>query len=495
MTLKKPTLSFLQIINMNVGFFGIQYSFGLQQSAVNPIYDMLGASPDQIPILNLAGPMTGLLIQPIIGALSDKTWHPRFGRRKPYFFIGALLCSLCLFVYPFSSSLWMAAGLLWVLDAANNTAMEPYRAFIADKLPEEQFATGFLSQSFFTGLGITLANISLFIFQKKIPGHSGSLPYWVYASFFLGTVCSITSVWWSMHKTPEIPPTDEELAALRKKNEGQPHPVLQFFLSIISTLFAYAILLLLLIPSFFIKGLLRSVITATEKNKVLRFIFAQNIEIIEAILDMPRVMWQLALVYLFQWYALFCYWQNAAKSIGQSVWHTTPTANKTLYEEAVGWTGLVNGWYNIVTFLSAFALVGLAKKYSPKLVHIGCLLLAGIGLIIFPHIENKYMLFAPMTGFGIAWASMMGVPYLMVVNQIPKERYGVYMGIINMMIVIPMILQNLSFGYVLKHFLQNDPGKAISFAGILLIVAAFATTLIKNSKPDGDIKPSMGAGH
>ena len=168
----KPRLTFSQIINMNVGFFGIQYSFGLQQSAVNPIYDMLGAQPDQIPLLNLAGPMTGLLIQPIIGALSDKTWHPKYGRRKPYFFVGALFCSICLFIYPFSSTLWMAAGLLWVLDAANNTAMEPYRAFIADKLPEEQYGTGFLSQSFFTGLGITLANISLFIFQIYIPGRS-----------------------------------------------------------------------------------------------------------------------------------------------------------------------------------------------------------------------------------------------------------------------------------------------------------------------------------
>jgi maltose/moltooligosaccharide transporter len=153
---------------MNVGFLGIQYSFGLQQSAVNPIYDMLGASPDQIPMLNLAGPVTGLLIQPIIGALSDKTWSPRYGRRKPYFMIGAILCSLCLFLYPFSSAIWMAVGLLWILDAANNTAMEPYRAFIADKLPSEQHAAGFLTQSFFTGLGITLANLSLFVFQKKI---------------------------------------------------------------------------------------------------------------------------------------------------------------------------------------------------------------------------------------------------------------------------------------------------------------------------------------
>jgi maltose/moltooligosaccharide transporter len=445
MSLTKPRLNFSQIINMNVGFFGIQYSFGLQQSAVNPIYDFLGAHPDQIPILNLAGPMTGLLIQPIIGALSDKTWHPRFGRRKPYFFIGALFCSLCLFVYPFSSSLWMAAGLLWVLDAANNTAMEPYRAFIADKLPSDQHATGFLTQSFFTGLGITLANLSLFFFQKVpfLKQMHGQIPYWVFGSFFLGSVCSIASVGWSISKTPEIPPTPEELAKLRAHKGG---------------------------------------------------LFTPFREIVEAIKDMPKVMWQLALVYLFQWYALFCYWQNASKSIGLSVWNATPANNPEAYQEAVGWAGLVNGWYNVVTFLSAFALVGFTRKYSPKLVHTVCLVMAGIGLIAFPLIGNKYLLFVPMTGFGIAWASMMGVPYLMVVNNIPKERYGVYMGIINMMIVIPMILQTTTFGYVLEHFLGNDPRRAIGFAGVLLLIACAATMLIKTTKPSEEDLATMPAG-
>lgn len=495
MPVKKPALSFLQIINMNVGFFGIQYSFGLQQSAVNPIYDMLGASPDQIPILNLAGPVTGLVIQPIIGALSDKTWSPKYGRRKPFFFIGALLCSLCLFAYPFSSTLWMAAGLLWVLDAANNTAMEPYRAFIADKLPSDQYATGFLTQSFFTGLGITLANVSLFIFQKNITGHSGSLPYWVYASFFLGTVCSIGSVWWSLHTTPEIPPDQKELDMIRQKNAGMPHPVIQFFLSVITTIFAYLMIAALLIPSIFYKGLIRKTLNYTERHPWTRMAFAQNVEIIEAIFSMPKVMWQLSLVYLFQWYALFCYWQNASKSVALSVWDTTPVKDKALYEEAVGWTSLVNGWYNIVTFLSAFALVGLARKYSPKWVHICCLCLAGIGLLIFPHIQNKYLLFAPMTGFGIAWASMMGVPYLMVVNDIPKERYGVYMGIINMMIVIPMILQNLTFGWVLKSLLSNDAGKAISFAGLFLLLAAAATLRIKTSRPEAEVPSGFSGSH
>jgi maltose/moltooligosaccharide transporter len=430
MSLKKPSLSFSQIINMNVGFFGIQYSFGLQQSAVNPIYDFLGASPDQIPLLNLAGPVTGLLIQPFIGALSDSTWHPRWGRRKPFFFIGALLCSICLLLYPFSSSLWMAAGLLWILDAGNNTAMEPYRAFVADKLNEEQQPTGFQMQSFFTGFGQTLANLSLFIFPLIFIGKTGSLPTWVYASFFLGAVCSIGSIWWSMRTTSEIEPTAEELAQIRAKKVSVGESIAEIF---------------------------------------------------HAIGEMPKVMWQLALVYLFQWYALFCYWQNSSKSIALSVWNATPKDNPELYEKAVSWTGLVNGWYNIVTFLSALALAGFAKKYGAKSVHMTCLLLAAAGFFAFPNIENKNLLFFAISGFGIGWASMMGIPYLLVVSDIPKERYGVYMGIINMMIVIPMILQNISFGYILKHFLDNDPRNAITFAGALLAIAALATAFIKPS--------------
>jgi len=429
MNFKKPTLTFWQIINMNVGFLGIQYSFGLQQSAINPIYDFLGAHPDQIPILNLAGPLTGLIIQPIIGALSDKTWSPKLGgRRKPFFLIGALICSLALFLFPFSSSLWMAAGLLWILDVGNNTAMEPYRAFIADKLDDNQQPTGFQAQSFFTGFGQTLANVSLFIFPLLFIGTMGKLPTWVFASFFLGSICSIVSVWWSSHTTKEIEPTQEELQKIKSES-----------ISIVSPF----------------------------------------IDIFKAITEMPKVMWQLALVYLFQWYALFCYWQNSSKSIALSVWNTSPEKDMKLYGEAVSWTGLVNGWYNIVTFLCAFSLVYFARKHSAKKVHFACLILAAIGFLVFPHIHNKYLLFPAITGFGIGWASMMGIPYLMIVSAIPKERYGVYMGIINMMIVIPMFIQTISFGYILKHFLNNDPRLAITFAGVLLLISAICTLFIK----------------
>jgi maltose/moltooligosaccharide transporter len=494
MIFTKPKLSFWQIINMNVGFFGIQYSFGLQQSAGNPIYDFLGAKPDQIPLLNLAGPLTGLLIQPIIGALSDKTWQPKFGRRKPFFFIGAIMCSIALFLFPFSSSLWMAVGLLWILDAGNNTAMEPYRAFVADKLDASQQPTGFQAQSFFTGFGQTLANISLFVFPLIIIGYTGKIPNWVFASFIVGAVCSIGTVWWSMKTTPEIPPTVSELIEIRKKNEGMPHPVIQFFLSILTTVIAYVSLFLLIIPEIFAKGTIRKIMLSLEKNRFTHALFAQNIEIIEAITDMPKVMWQLALVYLFQWYALFCYWQNSSKSIALSIYHTTPE-NKPLYENAVSLAGLVNAWYNIITFIVAFALVGFAKKYSPKWVHFFCLLMAGLGFIAFPFIENKFFLFVAISGFGIGWASMMGIPYLMVVKEIPKERYGVYMGIINTMIVIPMLIQTLTFGYIMKHFFKEDSGKAILFAGILLLMAALCTTLIKATKPEGDLPFPAGGGH
>jgi len=450
MSFPKPQLSFWQIINMNVGFFGIQYSFGLQQTAINPLYSFLHAKPEELPLLNLAGPMTGLLIQPIIGAMSDKTWHPRWGRRKPYFLVGAVLCSLALFLFPFSKALWMAVGLLWILDAGNNTAMEPYRAFIADKLPVNQRALGFLTQSFFTGLGITLANLSLFFFQKIITGTSMTddgqtgIPYWVFGSFFVGAICSIGSVLWSTSKTPEIPPTAEELAALK----AHPGGILEPFR-----------------------------------------------EIFSAIKDMPAMLWQLALVYFFQWYAMFCYWQFISHSIAKSVWKTTSEADPQLYQEAVGWTGLVNGFYNIVTFLSAFALVGMARKFSAKYVHVTCLVMAAISLFIIPTIENKYFLFAPMIGFGIAWASMMGVPYIMVVSSIPKERYGVYMGIVNMMIVVPMILQTLSFGYVYKHLLGSNPGNVMTFAGMLLFLAALAMLRIKQTTIDENVGFPAGGSH
>ena len=435
---QRLAMTFRQIVLMNFGFFGIQYSFGLQQTAINPIFTFLNADPGQLPILNMAGPITGLLVQPLIGALSDRTWVNGLGRRRPYFLIGAIGCSICLFFYPHVTALWMAVFLLWLLDISNNTAMEPYRAFIADKLPVNQQPTGFLMQSVFTGLGITLANVSLYFFQQWIGGESSSgIPYWVYGSFYIGAVCSIGSVLITVFSTKENRPSDEELAAMRAQPRG-------------------------LIPA-------------------VR-------EIGEAIKDMPKPLWQLALVYLFQWYAMFIYWQYITLTIAKSVWNAEQ-GDKHLFEQAVGWTGLVNGWYNIVTFISAFGLMVLARKYQAKYVHAFSISLAALAMLILPHITNKFLLFIPMIGFGIAWASIMGVPFLIAVAEVPKERYGVYMGIINMMIVIPMLIETVTFGYIFDHFLGGNPHNAMTFGGVLMILAAVATLFVRTSqRPEVDLQ-------
>ena len=457
-----PKLNFWQIWNMNVGFFGIQYSFGLQQTAVNPLYSFLGAHADQLPILNLAGPVTGLLIQPLIGAISDKTWSVKWGRRKPFFLLGAIFCSLALFVFPFSSSIWMAVGLLWILDAANNTAMEPYRAFIGDKLPEEQQTYGFQMQSLFVGGGLTLANLSLFVFQKYFGGssESGGIPAWVYYSFFLGSFCSIASVVWSVYKTPEIPPTEEELVKLKAEKENDT-------------------------------------------------VFTPFVDIFTAIVKMPKILWQLALVYLFQWYALFCYWQFITPMIKQTLYNVSETDEQranhfvelsknglsvsqsdlswaknilNLVETAVGQTGLMNGFYNFVTMISALLLIPFALKYSSKYVYVFCLFATGISLLILPYIHNEYLILLPMVLFGIGWAAMMGLPYSMVSPSIPAEKRGVYMGVINMMIVIPMLIQTLTFGTVYQYVLGSNPSYAISVAGVLFLLASYFVTRIKVSK-------------
>ncbi|MBP6396294.1 MAG: MFS transporter [Saprospiraceae bacterium] len=438
----KMPLTLSQIINMNVGFLGIQYSFGLQQNSMTPLYTFLDADPEQLPLLNLAGPITGLVIQPIIGALSDKTWSPRWGRRKPYFMIGALTCSLALLFMPFSTSLWMAASLLWILDAGNNTAMEPYRAFVADKLPKEQFPLGFQTQSFFTGLGITLAAVSPTIFATIFGSEktASGIPYWVYGAFLVGSVISITSVMWSNLKTPEDAPTAEELEHMRSGPKG---------------------------------------------------VFSPFLDIASAIRTMPLALWQLALVYLFQWYAMFVYWQFISLSVARSIWNSSPE-NKEIYDEAARWTSLANGFYNIVTFLTAFVLVILAKKYSAKRVHMACLLLAAVGMFMIPLITDKYLLMLPMVNIGIAWASMMGIPYIMVASSIPASKNGVYMGIVNMMIVIPMFIESLTFGYLYKHFLGSDPGNAIRCAGVFLFFASIATLFIK-VKSESFNQPVQGA--
>jgi maltose/moltooligosaccharide transporter len=432
MKLSKPKLSFWQIFNMNVGFLGIQYSFGLQQTAINPIFLYLGAPEDMLPILNIAGPVTGLIVQPIIGAMSDKTWSKRWGRRKPYFLIGALLGSVCLFAFPHSPVLWFAVGLLWILDVGNNMAMEPYRAFVGDKLPEKQLSLGYQMQSLFVGAGILLANGSIVLFQYWFGGESveetGTIPQWLYYSFFIGAFLSLTTILYSVFKTPEIPPADEELE---------------------------------------------------EINKIKSLPFSQRItqpftEIIDAVKEMPKFMWKIGGVYLFQWYALFIYWQ-----------FTTPLFKKTLgytTSEAASQAAKMSLTYNTVTMLVALALVPLTLKFGGKKIYALSLLGTAVALFAIPYISDPTLVLLPMVLFGIGWAAMMGIPYTMVSKIVPQDRRGVYMGILNMMIVIPMFIQTLSFGPIYKYILGDNAVNAMLFAGVFFTISAFLASRLNVPK-------------
>ena len=422
----KPSLSFWQIFNMNVGFLGIQYSFGLQQTAINPIFLYLGAPEEMLPILNIAGPVTGLIVQPIIGAMSDKTWSKRWGRRKPYFLIGALLGSLCLFVFPHSPVLWFAVGLLWILDVGNNMAMEPYRAFVGDKLPEKQLSLGYQMQSLFVGAGILLANGSIVLFQYWFGGESveqaGTIPQWLYYSFYIGAFLSLTTILYSVFKTPEIPPSDNELEEINK-----------------------------------IKGL-----TLGER------ITQPFSEIAEAIKKMPKFMWKIGAVYLFQWYALFIYWQ-----------FTTPLFNLTLgysTSEAASQAAKMSLTYNTVTMLVALALVPLTLRFGGRKIYALSLVGTAIALFAIPYISDPTLVLIPMVLFGIGWAAMMGIPYTMVSKIVPQDRRGVYMGILNMMIVIPMFIQTLTFGPIYKYLLGGNAINAMLFAGVFFVIAGILAT-------------------
>ncbi|QCX01206.1 SLC45 family MFS transporter [Aggregatimonas sangjinii] len=508
--IKKPRLNFWQIWNMNVGFFGIQFSFGLQQSAVNPIFEYLGAHHQELPLLNLAGPVTGLLIQPIIGAISDKTWSTKYGRRKPFFLIGAILASLCLFAFPYSSTLWFAVGLLWILDAANNTAMEPYRAFVGDKLPDGQLTFGYQMQSLFVGAGITIANFSLFLFQDWFSAPTemvesiSAIPTWVYYSFFLGAFASVATVAWSVWKTPEIPPSEEELMEIKKFNAGKPHPIIQVFGALIAVLsvpllfglllgqvipylfenYNLLVIIMLVIAFIWLFFLYRLIKNNPENSTIRKFgdLLMPLMEAAEAIQDMSKFMWKLSAVYFFQWYALFVYWQFIAPMLKASIPGITP-------DEALGQVGLMNGTYNFVTMIVALALVPIAKKYSSKWVYVVSLFLTGIAMLSMPYIQNQYALLVPMVFFGIGWAAMMGIPYAMVSKVIPSERRGVYMGIVNMMIVIPMLIQTVSFGPIIEHVLDDNAVYAILFGGVFFIIAGLLAMRLREpaTNEDGNI--------
>ncbi len=430
----RPHLSFMSIVNMNVGFFGIQYSFGLQQSNMSPIYRYLGADEASLPLLYLAGPVTGLIVQPIIGAMSDRTLSPR-GRRTPYFLIGALLCSISLLAMPFSRSLWMAAGILWILDAANNITMEPYRAYVSDRLNDAQTSLGFLTQSAFTGLGQTLSYITpsllVFLGMNRDAVNDRGIPNITMLAFLMGAIFSISSILWSLRKVPELPLT----ATVRRQIEQMPRGI----------------------------------------GHTLR-------EIVEAFRDMPTTMRQMAVMKFFQWYAMFCYWIYIAPALALTLFGTKD-ATSAGFREAGLVTGQVGAFYNFIAFVSAFAMVPITRRIGAKWMHVIALVAASVSMMAIPAITSRTLLFVPMLGIGLAWGSMMGNPYVMLSDSIPKHRVGVYMGVFNMFIVIPMLIQNLTLPLFYDSLLGSNPATVIRLAGAMLGCAAVACAFVTVRKP------------
>jgi len=418
----KSRLSFWQIWNMSFGFLGIQFGWGLQLANMSPIYKYLHAEESSLPYLWLAGPITGLLIQPIIGSMSDRTWN-RLGRRRPYFLTGAILASVALFVMPDSSAVWMAAGLLWILDASINITMEPFRAFVADKLPDEQRTMGFVMQSFFIGIGQTLANALPYLFSAMglIGVMATGIPLSVDYSFKIGAIVFLAAVVWTVASTKEYPPEDmEAFERMRREKRG---------------------------------------------------CLAGFAEIGSSLAEMPATMKQLAVVQFFTWFALPCMWQFFGIAVARHVFNA-PDEKSPLFAAGAEWGGLCFAAYNVVCFVIAFLLPSLARKTSRKTVHMIALVCGGIGLISVYFIANKWMLFASMAGVGIAWASILSMPYVMLSTAVPQARMGVYMGVFNLFIVIPQIVMSLIVPNIFNNVLGADPRNAVVLGGISMLVAA-----------------------
>ena len=446
--MEKSHLNFWQILTMNFGFFGVQFSFGLQQSNMSAIYKYLGASEGELPMLWLAGPLTGLIVQPIVGAISDNTWSPRFGRRKPFFLIGAMIASIALIIMPYSSSIWMAASLLWILDAGNNMALEPYRAFVSDKLDKKQYSMGFLMQSFFSGLATTLANFTPMILVSfgvlaLTDKMDNGIPVSTYWAFTIGAIASIITILITVFTTSEYPPTLKQLDEINHK-----------------------------------KSIGNSVAIIVN-------------DILSAIKKMPKPMIQLIPVMFFPWFAMFCYWQFFTSALSLSLFETLDQ-DSIFFNQAQLLTGNINGTYNIVCFLIAFALVPIAQKFGAKNLHFISLVIGGLGLLIMPYLNNTDIIvsfgsiqikqiYVFALFMGIAWASIISMPYQMLAESIPVNKMGVYMGIFNMFIVIAQIVQIFTVQFFIYDLLGENPINIIRLAGLFMIIGGIFSLYV-NSK-------------
>ncbi|MBK9721037.1 MAG: MFS transporter [Saprospiraceae bacterium] len=430
----KTELSFWQIWNMSFGFLGIQFGWALQMSNMSAIYKYLGAENSQIPLLWIAAPMTGLIVQPIVGYLSDNTWN-FLGRRKPYFLVGAILASISLVLMPNCTALWMAAGLLWILDASINISMEPFRAFVSDMLPEKQLTTGFTMQSFFIGLGAVVASAMPWIFTNWFQlGESTNqgIPSSVKYSFYIGAFVFFIAILYTILTTKEYPP------------------------------------------------LIRKV-----KNKESIFIKTKNgfNEIFSNILDMPILMKKIAIVQFFSWMGLFLMWFHFSDAVATNFYKASSLIDPS-YKQGVEFAGLLFAFYSLVTFCFAFILKFIADKIGKARAHQWSLAVGGLALISVLFLNNPNHLFINMIGVGIAWTSILSMPYAIFAPHLPEGKTGVYMGIFNFFIVIPEIIAALCFGWVMKHILYQNSLHAVALGGLMLIFASILCMLIKEEKKD-----------
>ena len=426
--MQKPRLNFWQIWNMSFGFFGIQFGWGLQMANMSAIYQYLGAKSD-IAILWLAAPLTGLVVQPMIGYASDRTWGP-LGRRRPYFLTGAILASLTLIAMPNSGAVWMAAGLLWILDASINVTMEPFRAFVGDLLPREQRKSGFAMQSLLIGLGAVLSSALPYMltnwFAVTNSAGEGVIPRTVRLSFYIGSGIFLLAVLYTIFSTKEYPP--ENIADFQKMKQDS-------------------------------AGL----------GNALREIFA-------GIGSMPKAMRQLAIVQFFTWFALFCMWIYFVPAVATKVFGGAPGSPE--YQRGNEWGGVCFSTYNGTAFAFAFVLLALVKKLQARTIHRVCLLCGGAGLMLACFVPQKYVLIFSMLLVGIAWASILSMPYAMLSNAIPAQKMGFYMGVFNFFIVIPQILASLGLGWLMEHLLRNNPMNAVLLGGCSMAIAGLCVSLI-----------------
>ncbi len=482
--MQKPRLGFWQIWNMSFGFLGIQFGWGLQMANMSPIYKYLGASDEQIPLLWLAAPLTGFIVQPIIGAMSDRTWGP-LGRRRPYFLVGAILSSLALIAMPNCSALWMAAGLLWILDASINVSMEPFRAFVADKLPEEQRGTGFAMQSFFIGVGAVIAGMLPWILRNWF--HVGSdtsvgnaIPPNVKISFYLGAAAFLCAVLWTIFTTKEYPPEDME-EFLRKKREQANFKLQPTFILVglvAGVLIGIALGMLVLMPSqlqmWYILGggIIGGTVGAVMGGP----------EVSSAIKEMPGTMKRLALVQFFTWLGLFCMWLHFSNAVPVVFGSSDP--NSPVFKAGAEWAGVCYAVKDAVTFIAAFALMALSRTFDRRRIHGVCLALGGLGLLAVGFIhgeEQKNLLLIALALGGVAWASILSMPYAILAGALPAERMGVYMGIFNFFIVLPEILAALTFGPIVKNYLHGNLVHAVMAGGGFMLIAALLAQWVKAS--------------